>query len=76
MRLEDEKNIEQLRAKAVVLASENQRMSKKLVELLKENLSLKGMTAVQLEQALGQLDKGAESGEVGHGELTLDRATG
>lgn len=57
MRLEDEKNIEQLRAKAVVLASENERMSKKLVELLKENLALKGMTAVQLEHALGQLDQ-------------------
>lgn len=56
MRLEDEKNIEQLRRKALVLAQENQRLSKKTLELLRENLALKGMSADQLQDALGLLD--------------------
>jgi len=56
VRLEDEKNIEQLRRKALVLAQENERLSKKTLELLRENLSLKGMSAEQLQNALGLLD--------------------
>jgi transposase len=56
VRLEDEKNIEQLRRKALVLAQENERLSKKTLELLRENLALKGMSAEQLQNALGLLD--------------------
>lgn len=56
MRLEDEKNIEQLRRKALVLAHENERLSKKTLELLKENLALKGMSPEQLQAALNLLD--------------------
>lgn len=57
VRLEDEKDIEHLRAKAVVLARENDRLSAKVVALLKENLSLKGMSPEQLQQALSLLDE-------------------
>jgi len=56
VRLEDERDIEQLRAKAVVLARENERLSTKLVQLLRENLSLKGMSPEQLQQALALID--------------------
>lgn len=57
MRIQDEPNLEQLRAKALVLLQENERLSKKVVELLRENLSLKGMTAEQLQQALLAIDE-------------------
>ena len=56
MRIEDERDIEQLRAKALVLWRENDRLSKKLVELLRENLSLKGMSPEQLQQVLTLID--------------------
>lgn len=56
MRLEDESNIEHLRSKAVVLARENERLSKKLVDLLRENLALKGMSPEQLQAALFEID--------------------
>lgn len=57
MRLEDESDIEQLRRKALVLAHENDRLSKKTLELLRENLALKGMSAKQLQEALLLLDE-------------------
>lgn len=57
MRIEGEQNIEQLRRKALLLEKENQRLSGKLVELLRENLSLKGMSAQQLQQALTAIDE-------------------
>lgn len=57
MRIEGEKNIEQLRAKALVLLQENDRLSKKMVELLRENLQLKGMSPQQLQQALALIDE-------------------
>lgn len=56
MRLEDESNIEQLRACALILSNENERLSKRVVELLRENLTLKGMTSAQLQQALELLE--------------------
>lgn len=56
MRLEDERNIEQLRAKALLLARENERLSSKVVELLRENLQLKGMSPQQLQDVLELLD--------------------
>lgn len=56
VRLEFEQNLEQLRMKALVLERENDRLSKKVVELLRENLSLKGMTPAQLQQALELLN--------------------
>ncbi|MBK7857805.1 MAG: hypothetical protein IPJ65_04090 [Archangiaceae bacterium] len=57
MRIEGEQDIEQLRAKALVLRQENERLSKKMAELLKENLSLKGMSPQQLQQALALIDE-------------------
>jgi transposase len=57
VRIADERNIEQLRRKAELLLVENERLSKKVVELLRENLSLKGMSAEQLQQALELLDE-------------------
>jgi transposase len=57
VRLEGEQDIERLREKAVLLVKENDRLSKKVVELLRENLSLKGMTAAQLQQVLLELDE-------------------
>jgi transposase len=56
VRIQDEPNLEQLRAKALVLLQENERLSKKVVDLLRENLSLKGMTPEQLQQALLAID--------------------
>lgn len=52
MRVGDEPNVELLRKKAEVLESENERMSRKLVSLLRENLALKGMSAEAIEQNL------------------------
>lgn len=57
MRLLDEHNLEQLKAKAGILLQENERLSKKVVELLRENLALKGMSPEQLQGALELLDK-------------------
>lgn len=57
MRLEAEKDIEHLRAKALLLQRENERLSKKMISLLKENLQLKGMSPEQLHQALTLLDE-------------------
>ena len=56
MRLEGEKDIEQLRGKAMLLRTENERLSNKVVELLRENLSLKGMSQEQLQATLSLLD--------------------
>jgi transposase len=57
VRIEGERDIEQLRTKALVLLQENERLSKKMVELLKENLSLKGLSPEQLQQALHLIDE-------------------
>jgi transposase len=57
VRIEGEQNIEQLRGKALLLLKENERLSSKVVELLRENLSLKGMSAQQLQQALKDIDE-------------------
>jgi transposase len=57
VRIEGEQNIEQLRSKALLLAKENARLSEKVVQLLRENLSLKGMSAEQLQQALVEIDE-------------------
>jgi len=57
VRIEDEPDIEHLRTKAMVLARENARLSTKVMELLKENLGLKGMSPEQLQKALFQLDE-------------------
>jgi transposase len=56
VRIEDERDIEQLRTKALVLARENERMSKKMLDLLRENLSLKGMSQEQLQATLKLID--------------------
>lgn len=56
VRIEDERDIEQLRAKALVLARENDRMSQKLLDLLRENLALKGMSPEQLQATLKLVD--------------------
>ena len=56
MRLEGEQDIEQLRSKALLLRTENERLSNKLVELLRENLSLRGMSQEQLQATLALID--------------------
>ena len=48
MRACEEPNVELLRQKASVLESENERLSRRITELLRELLSLKGMTAEQV----------------------------
>src|SRR5262249_17685607 len=45
MRVSDEPNVSVLRQKARVLESENERLSDKVSELLRENLKLRGMSA-------------------------------
>lgn len=57
MRIDEEQSLEQLRAKARILLQENERLSKKMVELLRENLQLKGMSPEQLQQALTLIDE-------------------
>jgi transposase len=52
----EEKDIEHLRTKALVLLQENDRLSKKVVQLVRENLQLKGMSPAQLQQALALID--------------------
>jgi len=54
--IEHESNVELLRQKALCLLQENQRLSKKVVDLLRENLSLKGMSPDQLQNVLALLD--------------------
>jgi len=48
----DESDVALLRQKAAVLESENDRMSKKLALLLRENLALRGMSPEAIEQNL------------------------
>ncbi len=70
MRASEEKNVDVLRQKARILEGENERLSTKVTELLRENFALKGMapTAVELnlprlaEQAAGKTapTKGSE----------------
>jgi len=70
MRVWEERNVDVLRQKARILENENERLSKKMTELLREILTLKGMapTAIELnltklaEQAAGKTTpaKGSE----------------
>lgn len=61
MSVSDEPNVELLRKKAEVLESENERMSRKLAALLRENLRLKGMSAEAIELNLPGLLEQATS---------------
>ncbi len=62
MRVSEETDIELLRKKADVLESENERLSGKVSQLLRENLALKGMAAEQVEMNLpGLLEQVTES---------------
>lgn len=49
MRVSDEQSVDVLRKKARVLESENERLSKEIAAVLRENLSLKGMSAEAIE---------------------------
>lgn len=49
MRVSDEPNVEVLRQKARILESENERLSEKVSELLREVLTLKGMSATAID---------------------------
>lgn len=49
MRVSEEPNVDVLRAKARVLETENERLSTRIAEVLREILTLKGMTASELE---------------------------
>jgi transposase len=49
VRVSDEPNVDLLRRKARVLESENERLSEKVSELLRENLKLKGLTNKTIE---------------------------
>jgi transposase len=49
MRVSDEPNVDMLRQKARVLESENERLSEKVSELLRENLKLKGMAPAAVD---------------------------
>lgn len=57
VRLAAEKDIERLRGAALLLERENERLSDKVVALLKENLALKGMSPEQLQGALADIEK-------------------
>lgn len=48
VRIAEEPNVELLRKKAAVLESENERLSRRIGQLLQENLLLKGMTTEQV----------------------------
>jgi transposase len=52
MRIGDEPRVDMLRKKAAVLESENERMSRRLIELQRENLRLKGMDEEAIERNL------------------------
>jgi transposase len=61
VRVSDETNIELLRKKADVLETENERLSAKVSQLLRENLALKGMAPAQVELNLpGLLERVTE----------------
>ena len=49
MRASDEPNVDLLRRKARILESENERLSEKVSELLRENLALKGLATTAIE---------------------------
>lgn len=49
MRVSEESNVDLLRKKADVLESENERLSRRVGELLRENLALKGMAPEQVD---------------------------
>lgn len=49
MRVSDEPNVDVLRQKARILESENERLSEKVSELLREVLALKGMTPTAID---------------------------
>ncbi len=55
MHVSSEPNFDLLRKKARLLEVENTRLSKKVTELLRENLALKGMSAEQVELNLAAL---------------------
>jgi transposase len=79
VRLADEQDMDQLRAKAQLLLRENERLSQKVVTLLRENLSLKGMSPEQLQQALSLIDaelSRAKSDEPGARTSTERRPSG
>lgn len=59
MRVSDEPNVDVLRQKARILESENERLSEKVSELLRENLALKGMQSTAIEVNLPGLIKQA-----------------
>lgn len=52
MRASDEHNVDLLRTKARVLESENERLSKRIAAVLRENLALKGMSPEAIELSL------------------------
>lgn len=62
MHVSNETNVELLRKKAVVLEAENVRLSRKVSELLREVLSLKGMAAKQIDLNLPALLAQASGG--------------
>lgn len=55
MRVSNEPNLELLQRKAGILESENLRLSRRVSELLRENLALKGMAPEQVELNLPRL---------------------
>jgi transposase len=63
----DESNLELLRKKAVVLESENERLSKRMSELLHENMNLRGMTPQAIEKNLPGLLEQATAGGASSG---------
>ncbi len=72
MRISEEPNVEVLRHKAHILESENIRLVLKTAELLRENLTLKGMSSAHIEQnlpgLLGQLTSSSSSEPVSGSE--------
>ncbi len=68
MRVSEETNVELLRKKADVLETENERLSLKVSQLLRENLALKGMTPEQVELNLrGLLERVTAPAKSGDG---------
>ena len=63
VRVSEEPNVDLLRRKAEVLETENERLSKRVTALLRENLALKGMAADQIALNLpGLLSRVTSSG--------------
>ncbi len=56
MRIQTETDIEALKVKAIILEKENERLSKRISELIRENIELRGANPKQLEIMLSQLD--------------------